>query len=491
MRPDYVNAYNLKNLKALQRESVVFANATVGHYPSVTVAGHSVLAQGVWPSRLIFADRLFQDADGVLGPKHQWYLSHMLSADQFRALLEKYAPRRNAMALLKKKLGGKFLAVGEKSYATFLMGGLDADILVTLQRAKGGGLDGWCLPAGVHVPEYILKPEKGRFYLDCNPENHHGTMGTLSPLKGNQYVPGSDPAHLGGDIWAMDTALTLMEKEKDWRFLFVTLAGIDKLGHIFGEMDNPKMRRRAENLPYNLAKVLKIADEQVGRLAGFLKSNNLWDETLFLVTADHGGFSGEKNFYGSRSHTKEFDNCYFGDVANNEKKILTPLAAKWIQNDRVDHAFLDTAISVWLVPEAKRDMASQCRYFARVPGVATVYQKSREGNRWRYERCVEGPSQKGSLGMNPVAVLNTYAHPHSADLVLALGEETSYCQLGDHGGLQEKSQQIPMILHATGLQSSKSTCPIRLVDVMPALFSRTGVPIPEWMDGTAECIQGR
>ncbi len=38
-------------------------------------------------------------------------------------------------------------------------------------------------------------------------------------------------------------------------------------------------------------------DEQIGRLSNFLKDKNLWDNTIFIITSDHGDNFGEHNTY--------------------------------------------------------------------------------------------------------------------------------------------------------------------------------------------------
>ena len=55
-------------------------------------------------------------------------------------------------------------------------------------------------------------------------------------LDGNHYVPGKDPAHLGGDVWTADAAIEIMNRES-WSGLFLTFGAIDKIGHMLGEQD--------------------------------------------------------------------------------------------------------------------------------------------------------------------------------------------------------------------------------------------------------------
>jgi alkaline phosphatase D len=50
-------------------------------------------------------------------------------------------------------------------------------------------------------------------------------------------VPGRDPAHLGGDTWSADAAITVIQNDPGWRGMLVSLGGIDKLGHMWGPED--------------------------------------------------------------------------------------------------------------------------------------------------------------------------------------------------------------------------------------------------------------
>ncbi len=55
----------------------------------------------------------------------------------------------------------------------------------------------------------------------------------MYPLDGNRFVPGTDPAHLGGDMWVADAGMEMMDKE-NWSGMLLTLGGIDKTSHMWG-----------------------------------------------------------------------------------------------------------------------------------------------------------------------------------------------------------------------------------------------------------------
>ena len=60
----------------------------------------------------------------------------------------------------------------------------------------------------------------------------------IYPLDGNRFVPGFDPAHIGGDNWSADAAIRVIENDPNWHGMMVSLGGIDKMGHMWGPEDD-------------------------------------------------------------------------------------------------------------------------------------------------------------------------------------------------------------------------------------------------------------
>ncbi|MBI2346521.1 MAG: alkaline phosphatase family protein [Deltaproteobacteria bacterium] len=479
MRPDYIDTYNLPHLKALRQAGMEFRNGHVGHFPSITVVSHPTIATGLFPRHFGWSDDILQDATG------SWHEASVLSLNDYRTILARSLPRPTALRLLKNHLGGLVFSVGEKGYAAMTMGGLDADTVITMRKIKEGPWAGWCQPEGLNVPAYIARPEGGRFYVDCRPD--YGTADTLYALDGNHYVPGDDPDHLGGDVWATDVALTLLTREPKWRVLLLTLGAIDKIGHIFGEMDNQKIQRTTRHRPYQLAKVLQIADAQVGRLIEHLKSAGLWEDTIFFLTADHGGISAAKHFYNDPPPKGRVTGV-FGRFT--EKDAFTPptAAAPWLQRETVAHAVLGTANRIWLTDAARGNAGTHCKNFAQMPGAIDAYVKHATPS-WHYERCTfPRRSTRLPYFLDPVSLLGTVASPTAPDLVVQLAEETGYGLPGDHGGFQEKSMRIPMLLHVAAVGAGTTECPMRLVDIMPTAMRLLGLQPPAWLDGNAACL---
>ena len=133
--------------------------------------------------------------------------------------------------------------------------------------------------------------------VDRQAANAYGTgsilPGRIYPLEGNRFVPGFDPAHLGGDIWSADAAIKVIENDPGWRGMLVSLGGIDKLGHMWGpedEQTGPPGSDRGD-----AASAVHRQERRQASGAGSmhaLKHRGLLDETLIVVTADHAAQTG-------------------------------------------------------------------------------------------------------------------------------------------------------------------------------------------------------
>ena len=67
LRPDLVNTFDMRNVKALMRDGASFDNAYLGHMASETVISHNVITSGQLPRDMGWADEAFRDSDDVLG----------------------------------------------------------------------------------------------------------------------------------------------------------------------------------------------------------------------------------------------------------------------------------------------------------------------------------------------------------------------------------------------------------------------------------------
>jgi hypothetical protein len=88
MRPDYIERYDLKNFKRLQKIGTNYPNALVGHSASVTIVSHLVVGTGLLPKNLPWADSFMWDREAVLGKKDEVYLATSLPLDDLMKALK-------------------------------------------------------------------------------------------------------------------------------------------------------------------------------------------------------------------------------------------------------------------------------------------------------------------------------------------------------------------------------------------------------------------
>src|SRR5688572_5567392 len=277
MRPDYIDRFDLGNFKRLRTAARNYPEAYVGHLGAQTIVSHLVIPTGLAPRQLPWQDDAFVDVDGVLGKPNTPYDADELTREQMFRFLERIPRDRFLTAKIRDQRGPVF-AVGEKNYAAMVFGGPHASAIVTLEKAAGK-----CAPYGLNVPAYIA--DNPRFTVDCS-ESYGTGYSTIYSLDGSRFVPGADRSRQGGDVWTADVALEIMRREQ-WSALFLTFGGIDKVAHMLGEQDGNGLTSVPSE--YRLADVARIADAQLGRILGELDAQRLADQTMVVVTADHGG----------------------------------------------------------------------------------------------------------------------------------------------------------------------------------------------------------
>lgn len=499
LRPEHLDRYDMPNLKALQREGTYFKNAYVGHMASLTVISHPVLTTGLLPKHLGWADSVYRDEAGILGKTGAYYLTMRMKKDQYFQLLKSNGVP-SLPGLLRQYKGSKILSVAAKAYAAYSFGGPDSDIIVTLSSTYKSdsypgypdttyaNLIGWRGPVGINVPSYISQPIGGRFYLESR--STYGTEGNLYPLDGNSFVPGFDKNRLGGDIWAADVALSLLRNEKDWRALFISLGGIDRVGHMFGTITDTQTLADPVLNMIHMPNIVRVADEQVGRLIQELKAQGKYEKTLLVITTDHGAQPADY-FYGLTGPGQSRENVQYGKAENGGNVDSSPVLEPLIKTGNLDLSVQDSAIRVWLKDRSEPRLRDAARIVLTLPGVIASYYKVSEKGSSQYR--LEGKDfvtldmdQRRWFEERTEELLSTMVAPYAADVVGVFKNNVNYAMMGEHGGFQEPVQRIPLFFAGPRVPRGKiSSAPARLVDVAPTILSIMGIDIPEKMDGKA------
>lgn len=499
LRPEFIDAFDMDNVKALMAGGANFRNAYLGHMASETVISHNVMTSGLLPKNMGWSDEWYRDSESVLGPQDARYVTGSMDATQFDALIRHGGYPKLPDYLHAAFPGTKVAAIGQKSYAVNTYGGPTADMRI-FYSGRSFDCDGdavvdktWRGPTGTNVPDYIANPSCGRFYIESDKNLHYGT-GTTSPawmypLDGNRDVPGNDPAHQGGDVWVADAAMQVMENE-DWSGLLLTLGGIDKVGHMWGGLNDTAPFPGADPATH-LPTIAKVADEQVGRIMDRLEALGQLDETLVVLTTDHGQNTAV-NYHGVDGAGRGNFNWYYGNDADETYLSPQPEIQRLVtETDNVEMSMQDSAVRTWLVDRSEAKKRAAADVMATLDGVIASFYRTGDHYTLRSQvpRSALTRSEWTWFKQHGQEIVDTQAADYGPDVVGLLKDNTSYGVKGDHGGAQKSVQRIPIVFYGAGVTpGGTSGAKFRTVDIMPTILQELGLSPTAPMDGVAHDV---
>jgi hypothetical protein len=501
MRPEYADRFDMTNFKRLRDRGTNFKNAYLGYMGSETVISHNVIVSGLLPKHMGWVDEAYRDTENLLGggAGNMWVTGDLTLA-QFDTLVSNEGYPKLADYLHAKFPGTKFIAVGEKSYAVESAVAPTGDISVRLSSRQSdtsaatgcANLNGrWRYPFGKNVPTYLTEPKCGRFYINSDATNDYGTLTTppawMYPEDGNRFFPGYDPEHLGGDTWAADAAMAMMENE-DWSGMFVTLGGIDKAGHMWGANKDVQSPPGSPDFQTHVEFNAKNADVQLGLMLAKLKELGQLDETLVVLTADHGATHGE-SFYGQNKPGGGNTNWYYGNSVNDGLfNDPSPALAPLIATGNVQFSYQSTGIETWLVDNSRPKLLEAAKIMETLPGVMASYY--RHGDHFHLVGTNPmSKSEKAWWRKHGQDIVDTMGAPNGPDVVGLLHDDVSYGVYGDHGGATEEVQRVPMVFWSPELAFRNTTgSSFQTPDVMPTILKAMGIKPTEPVDGRARSL---
>lgn len=485
--------YSLPHFERLKRQSLAFQNALVGHLTSNTIVSHPVIATGLFPKKLPWSDEVYVDEKGLLGGKGEFYANLEIPWEQQVKL---WSPFKNT--LLGKVSGSpeKKFVVAQKHYAAFSLGapGTDSQVLTLGPRRSQMPLKGWREPVGVLLSKAFTEPFGGRFFLDSNPS--YGSDKSVYPFDGNRYAKGSDPKHLGGDIWVADALLTFFKSEPDWSAAFASFGALDKTLHAFGEHEAATSISWATENGLDLKTVILRADDQLGRILDYLEQEDLLKETLIVVTSDHGG-QRDRNYHGL--HSPEGNHLEYIDGKTPLSELPQELRGTVAQGN-VQALVRDSSLRFYLKKKDRLSLMNFTNSVRKLPGVAEIFYRQEVSGRYHYIRSFRSERLRGAslewAKQHHSALMQTMANQVSADVVVLLLDGTGYGFPGDHGGAQEWVQRIPLFiwspnlrLNQTVLKQRMEQTEARLVDIYPMALMLLGLPPDPSLDGSSLGIE--
>jgi type I phosphodiesterase/nucleotide pyrophosphatase len=491
MRAEYIDRFDLPNFKRAQQMGLNFDNGFVGHLESNTIISHPVITTGMLPGNFAWGSQIMKDNLGLLGPKGLFYMPARLTPQEWMAMQLETSKDSSLIARVKEQNPGPSFAVAQKGYAAFNFGGPYADSIICLgDLIESGPFEGYHKIGGSNVPDYIAQPVGNRFYLEGT--NEWGSGKERYGLKGSGYVPGLDPNRPGGDRWVGDVVEQVMQEEPTWSAIFASFGAIDKVSHVLAEHQEPTRESWAVENGINLEETLRLADKELGRILTRLRREGLLEETVIMITADHGG---QKNsiFHGRMDLPSHRDDTYYGkgpnfDFSSRPNKVFEPLIA----SGKVQAMSLDTVILIWTDDLTESERKTFEKDMSILPGVAEVYAREPSGSfsrRFQSEK-LEGRERTWAETHNR-DLANSLSGPGAPDFIAMLFDNNGYGLIGAHGGAQEFVQRIPMILIAPNLvrKGARSQAWVRLVDVNAIVGKVMGLPPHGLLDGTYEPVE--
>jgi hypothetical protein len=523
-RQDTIGRYHMKNVQELQRKGTTFPNAIVGDMAAETVISHNVITSGLFPKDMGWSNEVYRDTDAVLGAPGAYYVTSSMSCSQFNQLID-HGNYPKLQDYLDSEFGetSSFATFTQKRTSACTSGHVsaasdgtpsDAEDIILQIRGSGRTCNGattWREPeTGNGTPPPWLDVTTGgctnRWWTD-QPAGAYGT-GALSPaniypLDGNRFVPGFDPAHLGGDTWSADAAITEIHNDPNWRGMMVSLGGIDKMGHMWGPEDRgekgaePGSVEEMRHMPF----VAKNADAQVGKIVDALREKGQLDETLIVITADHAAQTGNP-FFGvlapgvtnprctpPSTGIRSDCNWYFGQDA--DEVYLDPSPAVAALRDRLAgnlaFSYQDTQIAAYLNDRSLAKKREAADAVLDMPGmVASYYINAAQNDYTRFGTNRMTGQERKWFEEHADELVDTMANNTAPDVVGITGTDVTYGVMGDHGGSQELVQNIPMVFYGPGVSQRDSRREFRHVDVLPTILEAMGVDYdPGDLDGEA------
>ena len=527
MVPQYADQFAMPNFRRLRDGGTNFDKAFLGYMASETVISHNVIPSGLLPKHMGYTDEAYRDADNLLGKDAGvMHITGDLSADDFGTVQRQNRPAYPKLAnyLHAARPGTKFITVGEKIYAvdTAAANGETDDIAVHLSGRKAaynattnpGGcanLGGaWRGPEGKNVPAYIssrdpLDPSQcGRFYVNSDKSNDYGTKAQwpswLYPEDGNRLFPGNDPDHLGGDTWAADAAIRMMQSE-NWGGMFVTLGGIDKAGHMWGaQNDVAPADCTATNALVHVKCAAENADVQLGKLLDAVQAYDAahGGRTLVVLTADHGATYGA-SFFGKTGPGDSDSNWYYapagvplydgGALVTDGTYTHPSPAIAALDDGNLQFSYQSTAIETWLKDHSRTKKIQGADRVLAAPGVIASYWHDGDVFRLRGTNAMTS-SERAWWKAHGQELVDSMAASNGPDVIGLLEDRTSYGVYGDHGGAQESVQRVPMVFWSSGMVSRRTPESFRTTDILPTVLKAMGIPLTAHVDGRAHKLGG-
>ncbi|HZU14450.1 MAG TPA: alkaline phosphatase family protein [Chloroflexota bacterium] len=434
-RADYADLAPMPHLDWLASRGVRYPNAWVGQLESYTPAGHATLTTGASPARTGVIGFQWRDPKTGAEDLTAWWNGVM--SGRLEATLRAHGVDSIPQAVKRLDPSARVVSLSsEKYYAADAMGGPAADFIM-FGRPMGAKIITQGIPHHQPPASFLKAPR----------------LTWPWPLTFGQF-----------DEMAMTMAIEALHL-LDPRVLLINLPGADIYGHRIGGPDAPKV----------MANIVQHADQQIGRLVSHLQRRGILDQTIIVVTADHGMVQNTYQLDDAviKTAVKKAGGDLFFHVGGSSAYI-------WLRNPHDSAAVAANILSVLPTLPTNGTTPSDAITFAHYRHLVAGH--------YRYDPVVApGTSLSPDLEAAYQYLFGTFNNLSAPDIVLSYPENmisrAAADRHGEHGGATWGAQHVPLVISGPGVRRNfTSPFPARLMDVAPTVFALLGLN-PHRMDG--------
>ncbi len=267
-RYDYVERFRTPNIHSLIRNGVSFRNAVASNCPALTAPGYASISTGVFIREHGIYTSL-ECYDKKSRKVRYFFDEEKGTMDLEQPTITDFIKAKNPAA--------KVASVSTKDRNALLLAGNGADIIAYSYRERvfeRQAVEEAYSGAGVHSDYYAWASMRGRVLPTYLKDLR---LPKTVDWKGKSFEhPGADAADTSYvDSFIMEGALELLEKEEPV-LLIIGLVSSNITGHAYTP-DSPEVED-----------AMLTIDQEIGRLIEKLKDMGRFDDTLIVMSSDHG-----------------------------------------------------------------------------------------------------------------------------------------------------------------------------------------------------------
>jgi arylsulfatase A-like enzyme len=435
-RPEYLDLAPLPNLQKLMENGISYSDAWVGALVSNTPPGHTEMSTGTFPRTNGILSFTWKNSE--TGETTDPTTLDAINAGEMARIVEKSGAPTLA-GLVKAQTPNAIVAAvtAHKYYAAQGLGMGPTDFIIYAHKLPKANPKA---RQPTPTPDRAYEPASGSV-VPMAIKGHEPSADVMNDRRLNvTYDKRGDE-----NGFVINVALALFEKYKP-RALLLNLPETDGLGHQTGGIIAPDKMRE----------LMLATDAHIGRLMEAYRAAGIFDQTLWIVTADHG----------------MMPNTHLIDA----QQIRLAARAAGAQGGG--------GLTAYLPKPAQAQTLAEAIARKNIEGIIGAYAKVKVGDRYEYQ-----PAPTTRTALSPTLneaylyLLSTYVGATSHDVVLMPRENWTISQEppnthGSHGEIVWGNQHIPLIIAGPGIRRGvTSNAPARLVDIAPTIARVMGFPL--------------